>query len=300
MIGEDKTIMKTPTNPIAPGVARKARSPGRTGAFTLIELLVVVLIIAILAALLLPTLANAKLKAQGARCLSNIHQLTIGWTSYAGDNQDKIAQNIASDIGKDANGNPGYAASGNQANAQPGQPYASWVLGDATNSDPLLITHGLIFPYVGNPKCYKCPVDTKLGENGLATLRSYSMNGWMDGDPVWANAVTTNMVTFKQLTEINQMSTALAMVFIEENPASINDGNWIQNLDTPTRWVDDPAVFHIKACSLSFADGHEQIKTWADTNILTGQWGSWEGMAEDPDNPQDLQWVQARVTVLAE
>jgi len=281
--------MMTPT---VPGFSRKGRSQAQSAAFTLIELLVVVLIIAILAALLLPTLANAKLKAQGAKCLNNLHQLTVAWTSYASDNTDKVAQNIASDIG-----GGGYATSGTQATSQPGQEYASWVLGDAGNPDPTLITHGLIYPYMGNPQCYKCPVDTKLGTTGKPTLRSYSMNGWMDGIPVWNNAVTTPMITFTKLTEINQMSTANALVFIEENPASINDGYWIQNLDTPTMWVDDPAVFHIKACSLSFADGHEQIRSWTDTNILAGKFNEQNGFEQDP-NSGDLQWVQQHVTVL--
>jgi prepilin-type N-terminal cleavage/methylation domain-containing protein len=100
--------------------------------FTLIELLVVIAIMAILAAILLPALAHAKIKAQDTSCGNNLSQLQKAWIMYAADNGDAIPPNRLVAQGSDFVSDRG-----------------SWVVGNAwldlTASN---ITAGVIFPNV--------------------------------------------------------------------------------------------------------------------------------------------------------
>ena len=78
-------------------------------AFTLIELLVVIVIIAILAAILFPVFAQAKLAAKKTVDLSSVKQITLATMIYSGDSDD-----VAPTQNPDVNGfpTPWYAGSG--------------------------------------------------------------------------------------------------------------------------------------------------------------------------------------------
>jgi prepilin-type N-terminal cleavage/methylation domain-containing protein len=62
-------------------------------AFTLIELLVAIPIIAILAAMLLPTLARSKESARAVVCVNNLKQLGLAWQMYPLDHNEWLVPN---------------------------------------------------------------------------------------------------------------------------------------------------------------------------------------------------------------
>lgn len=252
----------------------------KTKGFTLIELLVVISIIALLIAILMPALNNAREQAKSIPCLANQRTLSLAFHMYQMDNDGRLVA-----------GHAWFDPQAMRTRMQNSNEGAHWVCGpidengNSAAATPETEKNGVraggLWRYIKTINSYHCPSDKRADVANIG-WRSYSMVAGLGA------AFPSGGVNFDD--EIHRMSQlerpSEKYILVEEiekkndGTYNWNRGSWVINLANEY-WFDPVAKWHVNSCNLAFADGHAEKYKWKDDRTV--EWIQGNAVKGSPD-----------------
>jgi len=263
----------------------KARQPAtrRFAGFTLIELLVVIAIIAILAAILFPVFAQARERARGTACLSNMKQVGLGLMQYVQDNDERLPPYI---IGRATSTDTRVTPNMNS----PRTPAERYTVAHETNDGHLLSWQDAIYPYVKSVQLFHCPSHKRpVPAPNPEDPDEMANPGWFANYPTgfaWAPSLAINAILVNHwgttgpagvppsIGAIKGASGKIfavhnASVYAYANPTEYyNYSTWWNESNVGLRNLSRQAFPHTEGGNYLFTDGHAKWYARARTGYL--------------------------------
>jgi prepilin-type processing-associated H-X9-DG protein len=232
---------------------------GQVFGFTLVELLVVVGAIAVLIALLLPTLRRSVQASQQVVCLNNLRQISLATMLYCHDNDGAL---------------PGWAQDSPNQSAFD---WIYWQAGDPT-SPYYDVNRSPVARYMNHPgaKVFRCPADPIeshiVFHGNQAYLYSYCLNRWtsqmkVEAPSSWGWPDPVGFMPVWNLKDVVDPSEII--MYVDEDPRRCYDGTWWNQLNAlethdalsylHERWHDVDDIQ--KRGNVAFCDGHGEFVT---------------------------------------
>jgi prepilin-type N-terminal cleavage/methylation domain-containing protein/prepilin-type processing-associated H-X9-DG protein len=263
----------------------KIKKSRKTNAFTLVELLVVISIIALLLAILIPSLSKAREQGRRVVCLSNTKQISLALILYTEDNSGAL---VLPRIMKDGVRDEDNVKKWGYWVFPPQDKYGNTLTSKFTIEDEKRgIQKGHMFSYLKNLEVYHCPSDKREATLKLG-FRTYSITNPMNGykSAAWGDVVN----------RYNQIIRPSERIWLVEEPDTrgYNNGSWAVN-PRATYWIDPLAAWHNGNCDFSYADGHSARYTYVDkrsTDFFEKIYQSGKYTNSEPQaNNKDLEYV---------
>lgn len=248
--------------------------------FTLIELLVVIAIIAILAAILFPVFAQARERARGASCLSNLKQVGLALTQYTQDYDERLPPYL---VGR---------ATGTHVRVTPNMtspttPAERYTIAYENDDGHLLSWQDCIYPYMKSVQLLHCPSHKRpVPVPNPADPDEMAHPEWFVNYPTgygWTPSLAINAILVNHwgtvgplgvppnIAAINGVSGKIFAVhnargYAYQNPPQWDDeASWWDNSNVGLRSISRQGWPHNETAPILFADGH--AKAYARTRV---------------------------------
>lgn len=200
-----------------PALTRQSKPEG--SGFTLIELLVVIAVIALLAAMLLPSMSKAKSAAVSSHCLSQLHQIAIAIRLYADTHHDE------------------FPRSQHSAFTAKQQPWGRAIAAELSRNE---------LNWTNNLKgIYHCPADNRKEQ------WSYGLNVYFELNPV-SDDYAGSPQTWRRMSQVPKPAATILMAENEGDADHIMPHFWTSERDA----ADVAKRRHRQRSNYSFVDGH--------------------------------------------